>query len=329
MSAATTSPITAASNLFVAEHLDGARALGDRLADLVHDTDAFAIAVERGFETLADPVYAEGSRAIAPGLGPILGVRLPLIEAADRTFRRATRQTSTSLLLDAMDRLLRQEMREIRWFGIWNLGRLLPTDPERTWQLLRRATREADEWITVDTLAHPYGEGILRDQRRWAELEQLVYSPSRWERRLVGSTLATMPHVKVPGGKDQVVVRHGLTLIGQLIGDVEPDVQKALSWALRTYATIDPAAVTAFAESEAALARRDQDGNRAWVLRDTLAKLPDETAARLRLTLDGVRRRPGAPSTSRAAATAAAFLAGAAPQLAPHATQETRRTSAP
>jgi 3-methyladenine DNA glycosylase AlkD len=329
MSAATTSPITAASNLFVAEHLDGARALGDRLADLVHDTDAFAVAVERGFETLADPVYAEGSRTIAPGLGPILGVRLPLIEAADRTFKRATRQTSTSLLLDAMDRLLRQEMREIRWFGIWNLARLLPTDPERTWQLLRRAAREADEWITVDTLAHPYGEGILRDQRRWAELEQLVYSPSRWERRLVGSTLATMPHVKAPGGKDQLVVRHGLTLIGQLIGDVEPDVQKALSWALRTYATIDPASVTAFAESEAALARRDQDGNRAWVLRDTLAKLPDETAARLRLTLDGVRRRPGVPSTSRAAATAAAFLTGAAPQLAPHATQVTRRTSAP
>jgi len=92
-----------------------------------------------------------------------------------------------------IDRLLREDLREIRWFGIWNLGSVLPTDPERAWQLLRRAAREADEWITVDTLAHPYGEGILLDARRWAELEQLVYSPSRWERRLVGSTVANAP----------------------------------------------------------------------------------------------------------------------------------------
>ena len=39
----------------------------------------------------------------------------------------------------------------------------------------------------------------------------------------------------------------------------------------------------------------------------TLHKLPDATAADLRARLDGIRRRPGAPSTSRAAATAAQF----------------------
>lgn len=316
MSPIAKSAVTAAANRFVADHLAEATALGVQLAELAHDPDAFVVAIERGFETLADPVYAAGSQSVAPGLGPILGVRTPLMEAAHKTFRRGTRRTSTSLLLDAMDRLLRQELREIRWFGIWNLGRLLPTDPERTWQLLRRAAREADEWITVDTLAHPYGEGILLDTRRWAELEQLVYSPSRWERRLVGSTLATMPHVNVPGGKDKLVVRRGLTLVERLIGDSEPDVQKSLSWALRTFAALDPAAVTAFAEAEALMARRNQDGNRAWVVRDMLTKLPDETSARLRISLEGIRRGPGAPSTSIAAATAAAFLGtGTAPRV--------------
>jgi hypothetical protein len=38
-----------------------------------------------------------------------------------------------------------------------------------------------------------------------------------------------------------------------------------------------------------------------------LQKLPAATAADLRARLDGIRRRPGAPSTSRAAATAAQF----------------------
>jgi 3-methyladenine DNA glycosylase AlkD len=316
MSPVATSAVTAAANRFVAEHLAEATALGVRLADLAQDPDAFVSAIERGFETLADPIYAAGSQSVAPGLGPILGVRMPLMEAANKTFKRGTRHTSTSLLLDTLDRLLRQELREIRWFGIWNLGRLLPTDPERTWQLLRRSAHEADEWITVDTLAHPYGEGILLDRRRWAELEQLVYSPSRWERRLVGSTLATMPHVNVPGGRDQLVVRRGLVLIGQLIGDAEPDVQKALSWALRTAATLDSVAVTALLEAETQTARRNLDGYRAWVIRDSLSKLPDETAAGLRASLDGIRRGPGAPSTSTAAATAAAFLGtGTAPRV--------------
>jgi 3-methyladenine DNA glycosylase AlkD len=304
------SAATAVSNRFVAEHLALATALGGQLADLILDPDAFVAAITSGFAALADPVYADGSRSIAPGLGPVLGVRLPLMEAVHKAFRRGTRQTSTSLLVDTMDRLLREELREVRWFGIWNLGRLLPTDPERTWQLLRRAAREADEWITVDTLAHPYGEGILREPRRWAEIEQLVYSPSRWERRLVGSTLATMPHVRaVPGGKSLAVVARGLTLIGQLIGDAEPDVQKALSWALRTYAQLDPAAVIAFLEAEAQTARQSKDGNRAWVIRDSLSKLPDDTAAHLRASLEGIRRGTRALPTSRAAAIAAAFLA--------------------
>jgi len=249
------------------------------------------------------------------------------MEAADRAFKRGTRRTATTALLDSVDRLLRAEPREMRWFAIWNLGRLLHTDPERTWQLLRRAAAEADEWITVDTLAHPYGEGILLDHRRWAEIEQLVYSPSRWERRLVGSTLATLPHVRgVPGGRSPVVVERGLALVTQLIGDAEPDVQKALSWALRNTAAFDSAAIARFLEKETEIARATDDGQRAWVIRDSLSKMPGDVAADLRGRLEGIRRRPGAPSTSRAAAAAAefanAFAAGSTPRPDQHTREE-------
>ena len=329
MSPAATSPITQASNDFVAAHIVRAAAIGERLADLVCDPDVFVAATQHGFETLADPVYADGSRSIAPGLGPILGVRLPLMEAVDKTFKRATRETSTSLLVDAVDRLLREDLRELRWFGIWNLGRLLPTDPERTWQLLRGAARLSDEWITVDTLAHPYGEGILRDPRRWTEIEQLVYSPSRWERRLVGSTIATLPHVRgISGGRSPMVVERGLALVGQLIGDTEPDVQKALSWALRAIAQLDQSAVASFLAAEAETARRNADGHRAWVIRDSLSKLPADTAAVLRDRLDRIRRRPGAPSTSHAAAAAAGFFQGIDAGVAPQPAQSPGRDNA-
>lgn len=314
------SATTVASNLFVAAHKDRAVVLGDRLAYLVQDPDAFVAMIKDGFRELADPVYANGSRHIAPGLGPILGVRLPLMEAADKAFKRGTRKTPTTLLIDVMDRLTREELRELRWFGIWNLGRLLPTDPERTWQLLRRAARESDEWITVDTLAHPYGEGILRDPRRWAEIELLAYSESLWERRLVGSTIATIPHVRgITGGRSPAVVERSLALIGGLIGDAEPDVQKALSWALRNLAQFDQPSVSRFLEAETETAGRTTDGHRAWVVRDSLSKLSPETAAVLRGRLDGIRRRPGAPSSSHAAAAAEfnhATTPGAAPRPA-------------
>jgi hypothetical protein len=97
--------------------------------------------------------------------------------------------------------------------------------------------------------------------------------------------------------------------VGQLIGDAEPDVQKALSWALRELAKVDPAPVVAFCRAEALAAAATADGSRAWVLRDALAKLPAAEGAAIRVTLAGVRRTPRAHSTSIAAAEAAAFLA--------------------
>ena len=301
------STTTAAAQAFVAAHLTQATALGERLATLVGQPEEYAAALEAGFGNLADPAYVEGSRRIAPGLGEIVGVRLPLMEAAHKAFKRGTRRNPTSPLLDVVDRLLSNRYADIRWFGMWDLERLLPTDPERTWQLMRRAAHEAEEWITVDMLAHPYGAGILGDARRWAELDQLVFSPSRWERRLVGSTLATMPHGRARGAGDKAVMTRGLALIGQLIGDAEPDVQKALSWALRTFAQLDPEATAAFLAAETEAARRDGDGNRAWVIRDSLSKLPAGDAAGLRTALEGVRRFSGGPSTSRAARIAAEF----------------------
>ena len=168
-----------------------------------------------------------------------------------RGFREATRRERTSDWLFVADRLLREETLEERWFAFGLLERLIVDDTERAWQLLRRASREAGDWITVDSLAHPVGKGILNEPYRWAELEQLVYSPSRWERRLVGSTIATMPHVDHRRGRDPEVASHGLGLIRDLIGDDEADVQKALAWALRSMAGVDLAATTAFLRDEA------------------------------------------------------------------------------
>jgi 3-methyladenine DNA glycosylase AlkD len=298
---------TQRAQAFVADHLDAATSLGRQAAEGAVDPAAIATAILDGLPSLADPEYLEGQRRVAPGIGELLGVRNPLLAAVSRGLRAATRRDGPDTLLDTADCLLRQGPLELHWLANDFLDRAIGREPERTWQLVRREASAAGDWITVDNLAHVAGRGILAEPYRWAELEQLVYSPWRWERRLAGSTVATIPFVDRTAGRTPLVARRGLGIIEDLIGDREADVQKSLSWALRSLLHVDPAAVIAFIEHEAAVAAEQDDGHRAWVIRDTLEKLPGGTAARLRTRLAGIRKRPGAPSTSRASATATEF----------------------
>jgi 3-methyladenine DNA glycosylase AlkD len=301
------SEVTARAVAFVADHRDAAEALGRASAELVNDPDAFARTLTRDLASLADPTYLEGQQRVAPGIGPVHGVRWPLLAAVSRGFRQATRAERATPLLFLADRLFAETELEARWFAFGLLERTLPTETERSWQLLRRGAREARDWITVDSLAHPYANGIAAEPYRWAELGSLVYSPSRWERRLVGSTIATMTHVDRRRGRDPEVAARGLPLLADLMGDDEPDVQKALSWAYRSLTVIDREATTAALLDETERAAETDDGLRAWVIRDTLAKLDPSTAEAIRGRLAGIRKRPGAPSTSTASRTSARF----------------------
>jgi len=307
------SPVSQAAAAIIAERRPAAAALGERLAGLVDEPDAFARALHEGFTALADPAYRAGVTATAPGIEAVLGVRTPLRDETARRFRRSTRRSGPDPLLRIGDRLARAPEPELRWFAIGLLRRVLPADPERAWQVLRRLAREAGEWITVDTLAGAYAHGILAEPFRWSEVEQLTFSPSRWERRLVGSTVAVMPFEDRTAGRAPEVAAHGLDLVGSLVGDAEPDVQKALAWALRSLTLVDGEAVAAFCRRQAELAAARGDGHLAWVIRDALGRLPPADSTALRARLAGLRRVPGAPSTSAAATTAAAFAAALAP----------------
>jgi hypothetical protein len=75
-------------------------------------------------------------------------------------------------------------------------------------------------------------------------------------------------------------------------------------------AGVDLAATTEFLRDEAETAAATDDGHRAWVIRDALVKLDPADADAIRSRLEGIRRRAGAPGTSRAAEAAARFGSG-------------------
>lgn len=308
---------TAAADAFVDAHLETARRLGRALGDLVNDPIELASTAASGMTRLADPVYRDAQGWVAPGSSGVAGVRAPLQRAVWGIFRRRTRGVRASTLILAADALLREGTAELRLFALEILGRTLHQETERTWQLLRRTARGAHDWVTVDTLARPYAAGILAEPYRWAELEQLVYSPSPWERRLVGATVATIPFVDRDAGRRPEIAERGLALVRELIGDDAPDVRHALSWALRSLAAVDQAAVLAFCRTEAATATRTGDAHRARVIRDARTKLPTTDATDLQAMLAGIRARPGAPATSRAAEIARSFAVPTHPTAHP------------
>lgn len=310
------SAATVHATAFVARRTVSAQALGTALASSLHDPDAVAATLRAGLAGLADPAYLDGQRRVAPGIGTIHGVRTPLLDAISTAFAAATREDRATTLLFVADRLLREDHLEAHWIAFTILERTLPDDTERTWQLMRRAARTAADWITVDALARPYAAGVALEPYRWSELEQLVYSPSRWERRLVGSTIATLCHGRYRRVLGDDLIARGLPILASLIGDGDPDVEKALSWAYRSLAALDRPAASAALRAEAETAATSDDGHRAWVVRDTLSKLDPADAQALRDRLAGVRKRAGAPATSAAAATAAAF--GGLPDPAAH-----------
>lgn len=293
---------------FVTRHSAAARALGERLAQLVDQPDQFADALREGLRELVDPASARMLRIVSPDVSVEFAVRRPLRELIERPVWRSLRESSSASSLWLAQRLVVAEHRDLRLFALLPMRRALAPDPELSWQLMRRMGGGAGDWIEVDALADLWARGILAEPFRWAELEQLVYSARSGERRLVGATLANIPH-RVPRARRDALrgpsSERAFDLVRMLMGDAAPTVQKALSWALREWTPVDPEGVASLLRTEALAARTRGDGARAWVIRETLARQPLELAQELRSSLAGLRRQPTDGSTSVAATVSA------------------------
>lgn len=280
--------------------------------DLINYPEEFVAALREGMTTLADEAYRVEQERVNPDSGEIFGVRQPLLAAVMRPLKQPLCETSPALALNLAERLAAEEEREFAFFVHMALDRVLPTDPERAWQLMRRLAREAHDWIRVDSLAGLFARGILAERVRWAEIEQLVFSASEWERRMVGATIATLPFELPRERRHELVKTQALDLIRSLIGDASETVRKSLSWALRNWREVDPRGVDELLENEARRASQTNDGNRAWVVRDAMkeqrAPVPQPVQARIRTMLAGVRRSAGNESTSEASEIASKFV---------------------
>jgi 3-methyladenine DNA glycosylase AlkD len=295
---------------FVAAHLHEATALGERLAELIDQPDAYLVELSAGLEALAEPSYLEMVTRACPQTPARYLVRGALSEALVKPVKAALREGSSISALQLAQTLAAADHRDLRLQANEPLRRALAEDPEMSWQIMRRLGRSAEDWIATDSLADLWARGVLAEDFRWAELEQLLYSQQTYERRLVPATLATLPH-RLPKARREELrpdgVARALELVRQLMGDAEVMVQKALSWAIREWTPVDQAATAEFLRAETAIAVEHDDGARAWVIRDSLPRQPETLASAIKAELGGIRRNAKAPSTSIASTQAAAF----------------------
>ena len=192
------SPITAQAIAFVAERRPARRgARSPSSPSDLDDPDAFARAARAGLRGARRSGLSRGPASHRARDRPDPRRPLAAHRGRERGFRERHGGSARPTWLFVADRLLREPELEPRWFAFGLLERLMVDDPERTWQLLRRAAARRATGSRSTPSPTP-SEGHPPEPYRWAELEQLVYCPSRWERRLVGSTIATMPVRRPP-----------------------------------------------------------------------------------------------------------------------------------
>ncbi|SDH26977.1 DNA alkylation repair protein [Microbacterium pygmaeum] len=214
-------------------------------------TRELTAAVRAGLRARADDARAPGQQAYMKSEMPFLGVPVP---QARRIARTAASTTTEAAILRAAARKLwdAAEYREERYAAMALLG-LAPAsaDPDAV-GLIVHMVRTGQWWDYTDELAHRMAD--LHDRfpaeaaaivRVWSADDDL------WVRRI--AILSQL------GRRDRVDAALLAELIEPSIADPEFFLRKAIGWALREYARVDPDWVLAYADSHplSPLSRRE------------------------------------------------------------------------
>jgi len=206
----------------------------------------------------ADAARAAHGECYYPTGMRITGVRTPVLRRVAADLARSVEAPE-----DAVG--LADDLVESGGFEERTLGYLLLSRHRKAFATLRAGDIEAlgqgmDNWASVDAFCSLVaGPAWLAGQLGDEDIERWARSSDRWWRR--AALVATTALNKKRAGDGTGDARRTLAICDRLAGDHDDMVVKALSWALRTLANRDPAAVRAFLDEHgdtlAALVRRE------------------------------------------------------------------------
>jgi 3-methyladenine DNA glycosylase AlkD len=207
--------------------------------------DRIAARIERALAPRAD---RSRRQFMAGGYAPsglrCLGVAVPQMRVVVRQFRRSLTGAPPGDVIDVALALTRRGTVEGRQAGYEILAHRPDAMARLTVRTVEALGRGNDNWASVDGFATSVasvtwrlGRVSDRDVLRWA------CARDKWWRRT--ALVCTVPlNVAARGGTGDA--RRTLLICNQFAGETDPMLAKALSWALRSLAPHDPAAVGAF-----------------------------------------------------------------------------------
>jgi len=160
------------------------------------------------------------------------------------------------------------------WDGYGREGRLVASTflggmelaaPQRVIPVIYRLAQTCVTWEDCDQLAMSALEPVVRREpaEYLATLEPWVADANKWVRRAAITVIGRLPM------KHDMYTERCLRMVEPALGDDDPDVRRALSFAIRMGARGDPKAVSAFIRRQA----HRTDPASIWVLCDAIRSM--------------------------------------------------------
>lgn len=200
-----------------------------------------AAAIREALLPLADPERAPAQQAYMRSAMPFLGVRVPDVRRAVTLLAKPV--TDPDVLLSAAEDLWGDAThREHRYAALTLIAhRRLRADP-RLFDVAERWIRAGAWWDITDDIAHRLAEQLDADpQASAARLRGWSTDEDMWIRR--ASIIAQL------GRRDRVDRQLLTAAIDANSADPEFFIRKAIGWALREHARVDPAWVLSFLDT--------------------------------------------------------------------------------
>ena len=220
-------------------------------------------------QTLADPETAQKLLRVVPG-AKTLGAKVPALRELAKTFR-AEHPLTLPQACDLMDELCASGWREEMLVGTFILGGFGKKVTQIEWGRVLPWIATLNNWETCDQLAsNVTGAMVAANLGLVDELLKLTTSENPWQRRFALSNGAELHH------KGRHHPAETLRICEQLVGDRDPNVRKALGWALKEASQNAPERVFGFLLDHRKVIH-------ASALRDAAEKLSAEQRAQLGL----------------------------------------------
>jgi len=180
-----------------------------------------------------DEGYLEDMRTVVPGVGEVIGVRVPQLRVLAAQIAGAYRGEA-EFLLDLARRCWGRGSREHRMIALFILARMKKLSPQARWSMAEIFLPDVQDWETCDQLcAALSGQALAEDAVYMDQLESWAGDDNFWVRRVAIVSTVLLRRARFDAELARSLDTRTLKMCERLLDDQEKYIRKAVDWALR------------------------------------------------------------------------------------------------